>query len=180
MADNGIIQNHRNFQTMKLCTEHCILCVITRSIFPQNPRKRHLIAPPLAQDRVFLLWVQSDSYSDSVTAVMQEIAYHIVRAVTTTDCITAPWDSYQIRKIAGLAYVENAGNISPPPLVSDPSMHHGTCVTHVPWRMSGSLTCHDGKEVHSIPGACATNSLRICQEVYDSRIGVWEYHRDDD
>ena len=25
-------------------------------------------------------------------------------------------------------------------LVSDPSMHHGTCVTHVPWCMSGSLT----------------------------------------
>ena len=25
-------------------------------------------------------------------------------------------------------------------LVSDPGMHHGTCVTHVPWCMSGSLT----------------------------------------
>ena len=24
-------------------------------------------------------------------------------------------------------------------LVSDPDMHHGTCVTHVPWCMSGSL-----------------------------------------
>ena len=29
---------------------------------------------------------------------------------------------------------------SPPPLVSDPDMHHGTCVTHVPWCMSGLLT----------------------------------------
>ena len=29
----------------------------------------------------------------------------------------------------------------PPPLrVSDPDMHHGTCVTHVPWYMPGSLT----------------------------------------
>ena len=26
------------------------------------------------------------------------------------------------------------------PLVSDPGMHHGTCVMHVPWWMSGSLT----------------------------------------
>ena len=26
------------------------------------------------------------------------------------------------------------------PLVNDPGMHHGTCVTHVPWCMSGSLT----------------------------------------
>ena len=26
------------------------------------------------------------------------------------------------------------------PQVSDPGMHHGTCMTHVPWCMSGSLT----------------------------------------
>ena len=29
---------------------------------------------------------------------------------------------------------------SPPPRVSDPDMHHGTCVTHVPWCMPGLLT----------------------------------------
>ena len=28
---------------------------------------------------------------------------------------------------------------SPPPQVSNPNMHHGTCVTHVPWCMMGSL-----------------------------------------
>ena len=32
------------------------------------------------------------------------------------------------------------GTFSPPPRVSDPDMHHGTCVTHVPWCMLGSLT----------------------------------------
>ena len=32
------------------------------------------------------------------------------------------------------------GTFSPPPRVSDPNMHHGTCVTHVPWWMLGSLT----------------------------------------
>ena len=32
------------------------------------------------------------------------------------------------------------GTFSPPPLVSDPDMHHGTCLTHVPWCMPGSLT----------------------------------------
>ena len=41
------------------------------------------------------------------------------------------------------------------PLVSDPGMHHGTCVTHAPWCMSGSLTRGDGKNVPGIPGACA-------------------------
>ena len=29
---------------------------------------------------------------------------------------------------------------SPPPRVSDPNMHHDTCVAHVPWCMPGSLT----------------------------------------
>ena len=43
------------------------------------------------------------------------------------------------------------------PLVSEPSMHHGTCVTHMPWCMSGSLT-RDGEEnVPSIPCACVTS-----------------------
>ena len=33
-----------------------------------------------------------------------------------------------------------AGTFSPPVRVSDPDMHHGTCVTHVLWCMPGSLT----------------------------------------
>ena len=31
------------------------------------------------------------------------------------------------------------GTFSPPSRVSDPDMHHGTCVMHVPWCMLGSL-----------------------------------------
>ena len=31
------------------------------------------------------------------------------------------------------------GTFYPPPRVSDPDMHHGTCATHVPWCMPGSL-----------------------------------------
>ena len=42
------------------------------------------------------------------------------------------------------------------PPVSYPGMHHGTCVTHVPWCMSGSVTRHGGENVPGIPGACAT------------------------
>ena len=45
------------------------------------------------------------------------------------------------------------------PLVNDPGMHHGTCVTHVPWCMSGSLN-HSGREnVPGIPAACATRDF---------------------
>ena len=86
------------------------------------------------------------------------------------------WASYQIRKIAGCACAGNAGNVSPrrqfqrKPLVSDPGMHHGTCVTHVPWCMSGSLTCDDGENVPGIPGACAPAILRIWQEAHPTRV----------
>ena len=37
-------------------------------------------------------------------------------------------------------------------------MHHGTCVTHVPWCMSGSLTHGGGENAPDIPGACATRN----------------------
>ena len=54
------------------------------------------------------------------------------------------------------------GTFSPPPtirkpLVSDPGMHHGTCVTHVPWCMSRSLTRGGGENVPDIP--CATRNF---------------------
>ena len=42
------------------------------------------------------------------------------------------------------------------PLVSDPDMLHGTCITHVPWCMSGSLTRSGGGNIPGIPCACAT------------------------
>ena len=52
------------------------------------------------------------------------------------------------------------------PLDSDPDTHHSTCVTHVPWCMSGSLTRGDGENVPGIPGACVTHNLRIWQEAH--------------
>ena len=44
-------------------------------------------------------------------------------------------------------------------LVSDPGMHHTTCITHVPCCISGSLTRCDGENVPGIPGACATHNF---------------------
>ena len=82
------------------------------------------------------------------------------------------WASYQIRKIAGCACAGNAGNVFPrrriqrKMRVSDPGMHHGTCVTHVPWCMSGLLTRGGGENVPGIPGACAPATLRIWQEAH--------------
>ena len=67
------------------------------------------------------------------------------------------WASYQMRKIAGCACAGNVGNVftrhrlQRKSLVSDPGLHHGTCVTHVPWCMSGSLTRGGGENVPGIP-----------------------------
>ena len=53
----------------------------------------------------------------------------------------AIWASYQQHKLAGCpSGTGNAGNVFPPSRVSDPDLHHATCVTHGPWCMSGSLT----------------------------------------
>ena len=51
------------------------------------------------------------------------------------------------------------------PLVSDPDMHHATCVTHVPWCMSVSLTRGGGENVPGIPGACATRKFTYLARV---------------
>ena len=57
-----------------------------------------------------------------------------------------------------------SGTFSPPttsrePLVSDPGMHHGICVMHVPWCMPGSLTRGGGENASGIPGACITHNF---------------------
>ena len=56
------------------------------------------------------------------------------------------------------------------PLVSDLGIHHGTCVTHVPWCMSGSPTCGGGESVPGIPSACANRNF-----LYLAR-GPWKYY----
>ena len=44
-------------------------------------------------------------------------------------------------------------------LASEPGMHHGSCVTHVPWCKSGSLTRGRGENVSGISDACATHNF---------------------
>ena len=56
------------------------------------------------------------------------------------------------------------------PRVSDPGMHQGTCVTHVPWCMSGSLSRGRGENVPGIPGACATRNFKYLVR------GSWQSH----
>ena len=80
------------------------------------------------------------------------------------------WASCQIRKIAGCEWTGIAGNVFS---ASDPDMHHGTCVTHVPWYMPGSLTSGlksvAGKTFPSFSAHAQPAILRIWQEAY----GFW-------
>ena len=72
------------------------------------------------------------------------------------------WASYQIRKFAGCACAGDVfpatnfkrkplANFKRKPLASDPGMPHGTCVTHIPWYMSGSLTRGGVETVPAFP-----------------------------
>ena len=83
--------------------------------------------------------------------------------------------SYQIRKIAGYA---STGNVFPLPRLSDLDMHHGTCMTHVPWCMPGSLTSgilwsRWRGNVPGIPSACATHDFTyLVRDPYTNKMGT--------
>ena len=128
---------------------------------------------------VRVTWYQNNAYQYQISRCAQQLISSILDNDENCRCelkITT-WASYQIRKIAGCACAGNAGNVFPRRrfqrklLVSDPDMHHGTCVTHVPWCMSGSLTCGDGENVPDIPSACAPAILRIRQEAHNNNNG---------
>ena len=52
------------------------------------------------------------------------------------------------------------------PPVNDPGMHHGTCETHLPWFMSGSLTCGGGETFPAFLAHAQPVILRIWQEAH--------------
>ena len=109
---------------------------------------------------MFYQWCRC-SFSETAISNMKWYMLPVISCKSMRWWISAvsadPWASYQIRNIAGCACAGNAGNVFPlrllqrKPLVSDPGMHHGTCVTHVPWCMSGSLTCGSGKTFPAFP-----------------------------
>ena len=79
--------------------------------------------------RIQSIWWRFDT--EQATKVVP-ICWRIYASLALDELITKQWASYQIRKIAGAHAPGIPGAFSPPPRVSDPDMHHGTCVTHVP------------------------------------------------
>ena len=88
-------------------------------------------------------------------------------SISSSSVSSSLWASCQIRKIAGAHAPGMPGTFSPSPQVSDPDMHHGTCVTHVPWCMPGSPTIgflwnrRRGKTFPAFPAHAQPAILRI-------------------
>ena len=61
--------------------------------------------------------------------------------------------------LSGLAQWASYQMLHRKPLISNHGTHHGTCVTHVPWCMSGSLIRGGRENIPDIPGACATRNF---------------------
>ena len=75
--------------------------------------------------------------------------------------IITTWASHRYVKLRVAHAPGMPGMFFPPPRVSNLDMHHGTCVTHVPWGMprslnSGFLWSRWGENVPGIPSACTT------------------------
>ena len=76
-------------------------------------------------------------------------------------------------KLRGAHAPRMPGTFSPPQRVSDPDMHHGTCVTHVPWCMAGSLT--SGFPWSQWRGKRSRHSRRRCNpQFYYLVRGPWD------
>ena len=140
-------------------------------------QKWELNCPPTCKCSIRIVFVQFLSLPNRVWANSTQGSKY--RQITTSYITETQWASYQIRKAAGCACAGNAGSVFPrrrlqrKPLVSGPGIHHGMCVTHVPWCMSGSLTGGGRENVPGILGACAPAILRIWQGVHDNKWNVF-------
>ena len=86
----------------------------------------------------------------------------MISVSTSPFMCNGPLTRYEILRAAhtpGMPGTSSRHRLQRKPLVSDPGMHHGTCVTHVPWCMLGSLTRGGGENVPGIPGAYATHNF---------------------
>ena len=69
------------------------------------------------------------------TLVVLGLALNRQQAITLTNGPLVRYAKSPVAHAPGMP-----GTFSPPPRVNDLDMHQGTCVTHVPWWMPGSLT----------------------------------------
>ena len=67
---------------------------------------------------------------------------------------------FRVAYVPGMTGKFSRHRLQQKPLVSDPSIHHGTCVTHMPWCILGSLT-RGGEEAFPVFPAHAQPAILI-------------------
>ena len=103
---------------------------------------------------IFTTWASKVFWHDGVLTTLARCdSYHALAMGLLPD--TQIWGLRMRRECQKL--------FSTPPRVSDPDIHHGKCVTHVPRCMPGSLTSgfllSRWREKRSRHGACATRNF---------------------
>ena len=112
---------------MKRLSQRKLLCDDGRRYFLRVYFVRNRVT-----DVINMLWLFQVSYDGIEWG-------DLLRMVSATSIIThRPLARYVKLRVAHAPGMP--GTFSPPPRVSNPAMHHGTCVTHVSWCMPGSLT----------------------------------------
>ena len=76
---------------------------------------------------------------------------------------------YTLVRYIKLRIAHAPGMFSLPSRVNDPDMHHGMCMTHVPWCMSRSLNRGGRENLPSIPGIFATHNF--------THPALWHFHK---
>ena len=121
--------------------------------------------------------VKSVTYEKSNFVQGKNSKYHALLAICGAYIRWLPFtEDHGVFSIYVKLWVAHApgmpGTFSPPPQFNDPDMHHGTCVTHVPWCISGSLTSGllwsrwREKTFPAFPAHVQPAILRIWQEAH--------------
>ena len=114
---------------------------------------------------VFFLWIKMGALKIMWTLYVNNhclFVYIYIYMLSFNKYSNGPFTRYAILRVAHAPGMP--GTFSPPRRLSDPDMHHGTCVTHVPWCIPGSLTSgflwsRWREIVPGIPGSCATRNF---------------------
>ena len=118
------------------------LYVVTSKL-PQ-PTHSHILLPS---------WMPLTKSRDGVTRITVILFYFIVGNTSPN----GPLARYLKLRVAYAPGIP--GTFSSPPRVSDPDMHHGTCMIHAQWWMPGSLT--SGFLWSRWQGKCSRHSRRM-------------------
>ena len=106
--------------------DHTIQIFLVNTIGINTCSKKSSFQQDDRETLVFGLVINSFQWSGSDGSLQLEMLYY------------GPFACY--KKLRVVHAPGMLGTFSPPPRVSDPDMHHGTCVTHVPWYTAGSIT----------------------------------------